>query len=87
MSSPQVEWNCAECGFIPTDRQKYCTDCDSMLTWTCTGSGRSGLYTNYYRHRDNCSYCTPELEEEKQKQMEEKQVAIQQRYRTLDDSK
>ena len=56
MFSPQIEWNRAECGSVPTNREKYCTDCDSILTWTCTGSGRSGLYTNYYRHRDNCSY-------------------------------
>jgi hypothetical protein len=54
-----------------------------MLSWTCIGSGRSGLYTNYYRHRDSCTYCTPELEEEKQQKMKEKQ----QRFRALDDSK
>ena len=87
MFSPQIEWNCAECGSVPTDRQKYCADCDSTLIWTCTSSGRSGLYTNYYRHRDNCSCCIPELEEKAHKQMEEKQVAIQQRFQTLDDSK
>jgi hypothetical protein len=54
-----------------------------MLTWTCTGSSRSGLYKNYYRHRDNGSFCTPELEEEKQHEMEEKQHQL----RALDDSK
>ena len=54
-----------------------------MLTWTCTASGRSGRYTHYYRHRDNCSYCTPELEEEKQHEMEEKQQQLQ----ALDNSK
>ncbi|CAF1337255.1 unnamed protein product [Rotaria sordida] len=48
-----------------------------MLTWTCAGSGRSGLYTHYYHHRDNCNYCTPELEEEKQQKMEEKQQELQ----------
>ncbi|CAF4548624.1 unnamed protein product, partial [Rotaria sp. Silwood2] len=85
MFSPQIEWHCAQCESDPTDRRKYCNDCDSMLTWTCTGSGKSGLYTNYYRHRDNCNYCTPELEEERQEQMEENQVAIQQRFQTLDD--
>ena len=47
MFSPQIDWNCAECGSVPTDRQKHCTDCDSILTGTCTGSGRSGWYTNY----------------------------------------
>ncbi|CAF0983451.1 unnamed protein product [Rotaria sordida] len=36
---------------------------------------------NYYRHRDNCSYCTPELAEVKQHEMEEKQ----QQLRALDD--
>ncbi|CAF1610997.1 unnamed protein product, partial [Didymodactylos carnosus] len=44
---------------------------------------KSGLYTHYYRHRDKCSYCTPELEEEKQQKMEEKQ----QQFQALDDSK
>ncbi|CAF3736711.1 unnamed protein product [Rotaria sordida] len=37
-----------------------------MLTWTCTDSGKSGSYSNYYLHRNNFSYCIPELEEEKQ---------------------
>jgi len=57
-----------------------------MLSWTCTGSGRSGLYTHYYRHCDNCSYCTPELEEEKQEKMEEKQATLQQHFQALDES-
>jgi len=87
MFSSQIEWHCTQCGSDPTDHRKYCTDCDSMLTWTCTGSGKSGLYTHYYRHHDKCNYCTAELEEERQKQMEEKQVTIQQRFQTLDDSK
>ncbi|CAF0740997.1 unnamed protein product [Rotaria sordida] len=43
-----------------------------MLSWTCIGSGKSGLYTNYYRHRDSCNYCAPALEEEKQQIMKEK---------------
>jgi len=54
-----------------------------MLTWTCTGSGRSGLYTHYYRHRDSCGYCAPEVEEEKQQKKEEKQ----QEFQALDLSK
>ncbi|CAF4592828.1 unnamed protein product [Rotaria sp. Silwood2] len=57
-----------------------------MLTWTCTGSGKSGLYNNYYRHRDNCNYCTPEFEKERQKKLEEKEVAIQQHFQVLDDT-
>ncbi|CAF4114655.1 unnamed protein product [Rotaria sp. Silwood2] len=70
MSFSQIEWDCSRCGSTVTDRRKYCTDCHSMLTWTCTGSGKSGLYTNYYRHCDRCSYCTPQLEEEKQQQFQ-----------------
>ncbi|CAF4633632.1 unnamed protein product, partial [Rotaria sp. Silwood2] len=57
-----------------------------MLTWTCIGSEKSGLYTHYYRHRDTCNYCTPELEEERQQKMEEKQVVIQQHFQALDDT-
>ena len=83
MFSPQIHWNCSQCQSTTTDRRKYCSNCHSMLSWTCTGSERSGLYTNYYRHRDNCGYCTPEVEEEKQQKMEEKQ----QQFQTLDDSK
>ncbi|CAF4783734.1 unnamed protein product [Rotaria sp. Silwood2] len=83
MSSSKVKWNCSQCGSAPNDRRKYCTECHSMLTWTCTDSGKSGMYANYYHHRNNCSYCTPELEEEKQQEMEEKQQQLQ----TLDDSK
>ncbi|CAF1387764.1 unnamed protein product [Rotaria sordida] len=86
MFSSQIEWHCTQCESGPTDRRKYCADCDSMLTWTCTGSQKSGLYTNYYRHRDNCDYCTPELEEERQKNMEEKKVAIQEHFQILDDT-
>ncbi|CAF4171012.1 unnamed protein product [Rotaria sp. Silwood2] len=72
MFSSHIEWNCSQCQFVTTNGRKYCTDCHSMLTWTCTGSGKSGSYNNYHRHLDNCSYCTPELEEEKQQKMEEK---------------
>ena len=54
-----------------------------MLTWTCTDSGKSGWYSNYYRYRNNYGYCTPELEEEKQQTTEEKQ----QQFQALDDSK
>ncbi len=83
MFSPQLEWSCSRCRSTEFVGQKYCIGCHSMLSWTCIGSGRSGLYTNYYRHRDSCTYCTPELEEEKQQKMKEKQ----QRFRALDDSK
>ncbi|CAF4129194.1 unnamed protein product [Rotaria sordida] len=81
MSSSQVKWDCSQCGYAPSDHRKYCTECHSILTWTCTGSGKSCRYTNYYRHHDNSSYCTPELEEGKQHEMEEKQ----QQLRALDD--
>ncbi|CAF3108861.1 unnamed protein product [Rotaria sp. Silwood2] len=86
MFSSQIEWHCTKCESGPTDRRKYCADCDSMLIWTCTGSQKSSLSTNYYRHRDNCDYCTPKLEEERQKNMEEKKVAIQEHFQILDDS-
>ncbi|CAF4193621.1 unnamed protein product, partial [Rotaria sordida] len=86
MFSPQIEWHCAECESVPTDRRKYCPDCNSMLTWTCTGSGKSGLYTHYYRHRDNCNYCTPEFEEERRQKLEEKEVNIQQHFQVSDDN-
>ena len=76
MSSLQVKWDCSQCGSTPNDRRKYCNECHSMLTWTCNGSGKSGWYSNYYRHRNNCSYCTPELEEEKQQQMDDKQYQL-----------
>lgn len=87
MFSPQIEWSCAQCEAVPTDRRKYCTDCSSMLTWTCSGSGKSGLYTHYYRHRDSCDYCTPELEEERRQKKEEKEVVTQKHFQILNDSK
>ncbi len=58
-----------------------------MLIWTCIGSRKSGLYMHYYRHRDSCSYCTSELEEDRQQKMEEKQITIQQQFQALDDGK
>ncbi|CAF1158057.1 unnamed protein product [Rotaria sordida] len=85
MLSPQIEWNCSQCQSSIADRRKYCIDCHSMLSWTCVGSGKSGLYTNYYRHRDSCDYCTPELEDERQQEMEQKRVSIQQQFQALDD--
>ena len=46
-----------------------------MLVWTCVPSEKSGLCTNYYRHRDRCTYCTPELEPGRQQTKEEKQIS------------
>ena len=86
MFSSQLEWSCSQCQSDVVDRRKYCADCDSMLTWTCIGSGKSGLYTNYYRHRDGCYYCTPQLEEERQEKIEEKQTSTRQRFQALNDS-
>ena len=87
MFSPQIEWNCSECRSGPIHRRKYCADCHSMLHWTCIGSEKSGLYTNCYRHRDDCSYCTPQFEEDRQQEMEEKQIAIQQQFQVSNDGK
>ncbi|CAF4936614.1 unnamed protein product, partial [Rotaria sp. Silwood1] len=77
MSSSQVEWGCSQCRSIITDHQKYCANCHSMLTWKCIGSGRSGLYKNVFRHRDNCIHCTSEIKDKPQG-VEEKYIAIQQ---------
>ncbi|CAF2014402.1 unnamed protein product [Rotaria magnacalcarata] len=77
MSSPLVEWHCPRCQSTIADRRKHCTTCHSMLRWTCIGSGRSGIYTHFFRHRDNCIHCTSEMEDKPQ-QVEEKQIAIQQ---------
>lgn len=57
-----------------------------MLTRTCVGSGKSGLYSHYCRHRDICYYCTPELEEQRQQKMEEKQASTRTHFQALDDS-
>ena len=79
MFSPQLEWSCSRCRSTTFDRRKYCIDCHSMLSWSCIGSGKSGLYTNYYRHRDSRNYCG--TEEEKQERIQEKQ----EQFRALDD--
>ncbi|CAF4062095.1 unnamed protein product, partial [Rotaria sp. Silwood1] len=55
-----------------------------MLSRTCIGSTKSGLYANFFRHHNNCIYCTTELKEDKPQKMEEKNVAIQQ-LQILDD--
>ena len=85
MFSSQLEWSCSQCQSNVIDRQKYCTDYDSMLTWTGIGTGKSGLYTNYYRHRGSCHYCAPELEEERQQKMEEKQTSMRKHFQALND--
>ncbi|CAF3355046.1 unnamed protein product [Rotaria sp. Silwood2] len=76
MFSLQVKWGCSQCRSTITDRRKYCIDCHSMLTWTCIGSGRSGLYTHFFRHRDNCIHCASEMEDKPQ-EVEEKHRDIQ----------
>jgi hypothetical protein len=55
-----------------------------MLEWECIGSGKTGLYSNYYRHRIKCIYCTPELEEERQAQERQNQLVIQREFQVLD---
>ena len=77
MSSSQVEWGCSQCRSIITDHQKYCANCHSMLTCKCIGSGRSGLYKNFFRYRDNRIHCTSEIKDKPQ-EVEEKHIAIQQ---------
>jgi len=86
MFSQQVNWGCSQCQSATVARRKYCTDCHSMLIWTCIGSGKSGLYANFFRHRDSCIYCKSELEEDKPQKVEEKYAAIQQ-LQTLDNGK
>mgnify|MGYP006897132234 CR=1 FL=1 len=66
LSPSQVEWNCPECEVIINGCHKYGTNCQTMLMWTCVASEKSGLYSNYYRHRQRCNYCAPELEEERE---------------------
>ncbi|CAF3934308.1 unnamed protein product, partial [Rotaria sp. Silwood1] len=76
MFSLQVKWGCSQCRSTTTDRRKYCIDCHSMLTWTCIGSGRSGLYTHFFRHRDNCIHCASEMGDKPQ-EVEQKHRDIQ----------
>ncbi len=83
MASSQIKWDCPECQVTITGRRKYCEDCHSMLVWTCLASGKSGLYTHYYRHHDRCTYCSPELEEERQQIKQEKQISRLQELQTL----
>jgi hypothetical protein len=54
-----------------------------MLAFICIRFEKSGLYTHYYRHRYNCNYCTLEIEEDRQRKMEEKQ----QQFQGSDDNK
>ena len=72
LPSSQVEWNCPERKVVINDCHKYCNNCQTMLEWTCVASETSGLYSNYYRHRQRCNYSAPELEQERQQLAEEK---------------
>jgi len=87
MTSAPVEWSCPQCRSGTADQRKYCTDCHSMLHWTFNGSGRSGSYKNYCRHRGNCNYCIVNFEEEKQQEFEEKNNAIKQGFEALNNGK
>ncbi len=72
-SSSQIEWNRPQCEVTISERRTYCNSCRTMLVWMCTGSKRSGLYDNYFRHRQRCNYCTSDLEQERQELKEERQ--------------
>ena len=84
-SSSRIKWDCPQCQITIFGRGKYCKDCQSMLVWTCIASGKSGLYTNYYRHHDRCTYCSPELEQEREEIKQEKQIGRIQKHQTLFD--
>ena len=84
-SSSQIKWHCPECQITMEDRRKYCDSCKSMVVWTCVSSGKSGLCSNYHQYLTRCDYCTPELEEERQKLKEEKQISKVQELQTLYD--
>ncbi|CAF2959897.1 unnamed protein product [Rotaria sp. Silwood2] len=56
MSSSQAKWDCSQCGCAPNDRRKYCTECHSMLTWTCTSSGKSEQRKAYYHAKSSTNY-------------------------------
>jgi hypothetical protein len=87
LSSSQVEWYCPECEVNVNECRKYCNDCETMLVWTCVPSEKSGLYSNYYRHRQRCNYCTPELEQEREELKREKQNESMQELQMLYDGK
>ncbi|CAF4583117.1 unnamed protein product [Rotaria sp. Silwood2] len=84
-SSSQVEWNCPQCEVTINERLTYCNNCKTMLVWTCTPSQKSGLYKNYFRHRQRCNYCAPELEQQRQELKEERQNERMQEIQMLYD--
>ena len=75
MFSPQIKWSCSQCRSTVTDRRKYCTNCHSMLTWTCIGWERFGLYIHLFRYHDKYVHCTSEIEDKSEK-IEGKRLTI-----------
>ncbi|CAF1368771.1 unnamed protein product [Rotaria sordida] len=82
-SSSQVEWSCPQREVTINERHRYCTNCETMLAWTCPESEKSGLYSNYFRHRQRRNYCAPKLEQEKQQLKGDRQNERMQDFQML----
>ncbi|CAF3439697.1 unnamed protein product [Rotaria sp. Silwood1] len=67
MEYPQYQVSINDC-------RKHFNRCQSTLIWRCITSKEFGLFTNYYRHRDRCNYCSPKLEQKRQHLKKEQQI-------------
>jgi hypothetical protein len=74
-SSWHIKWDCPECQDNDSGCHKFCSNCRSMLVWTCLPSEKSGLYSNLSRHCQRCNYCSPEREEERKQLKDDKQIS------------
>ncbi len=82
-SSSHITWDCPNCQGADSNCRKFCSNCGSMLVWTCPPSEKSGLYKNFSRHHQRCNYCSPEREEERREEKNEKQISKIQELQTL----
>ena len=61
MSTTDVEWSCSECKEPLENKQPQHRTCHASSRWHCLFSGTSGVYKNYKRHAESCTYCSREL--------------------------
>jgi hypothetical protein len=81
MSSPSVEWSCSACNVALDTRQRTHTPCQTLTTWTCLLTQRSGTYDKFKRHAQHCEYCSPHqrqrIQSEKAADKENRMVAVE----------
>lgn len=55
-----LERSCRKCDILFNTEHRLCPTCSEMCRWTCSASGRQGLYKNKKTHIMRCINCSPD---------------------------